>query len=192
MRNLRAFPLILVFACNCPWSLGRGGFVVATPSPATPPPRTTLEAQPPHPTSTELPATPTIAFADASQETQPPPSPAIYRAGEITMSDSFISDLDEGEALATSETADLWFYFGLVLGEPDLTPINGALLLLWPSGTPTGSECGQASLTSDPIPGSSLRVGTWFCYRTNAGRVGMLVIEERTLSSIRLSFTTWR
>jgi hypothetical protein len=59
------------------------------------------------------------------------------------------------------------------------------------SGTPSYNDCSTASLGSGEINFVDFGTGSWFCYKTSAGRYGRFEVEGLDAGSITIDFRTW-
>lgn len=77
-------------------------------------------------------------------------------------------------------------------GAPALVPAGGAQMSRYgpPPDPPSPSRCQALSLTSDPIPLSSLSVQSIVCYRTTAGRLGYFRVKS-LVNGLAIDFVTW-
>jgi hypothetical protein len=124
-----------------------------------------------------------------SPATPSPTAPPVHAMGTFQLTPGDSADLDMG-ALNPSAGADLALNSG-ALGAIELAPQSEALL---GAGSPEGisdpSACLAASLSSTPLPVTSLSPGASLCYLTSEGRPGLLVVNSRN-DTLAFSYTTW-
>jgi len=118
----------------------------------------------------------------------PTPTVVVYRTGTLTIDNSFKADLDGGVIIGDAN-ADVWLH-AVSADERYLEPQNGALLKEM-AGTPSYNDCSAAALSGSAVNFNEFGTGTWFCYKTSAGRFGRFEVEGEGASSVTLDFRTW-
>lgn len=119
----------------------------------------------------------------------PVPTPSAQASGPATLILSDTLDLDTN--LVNNGAGDDLRY--TLAASPQLVLQNGATLALMGVARPSLQECQSAALSTDPLAVDTLPLGTYACYRTDAGRYGWLRItgyisDTRTLN---LDIYTW-
>jgi hypothetical protein len=119
------------------------------------------------------------------------PTPLAVAKGAFQMTVGTPVDLDTGKE--NTGTGD-----DLELQEKDgdnfvLVLLNGTTMGEMPGQSPVLGDCLNASLVNQPVPAASLKEGSTYCYRTNQGLPGYLLIKNLALvdKKISLEFLTW-
>lgn len=118
----------------------------------------------------------------------PTPTVVVYRTGKLTIDNTYMADLDAG-VITSDSNADIWLH-AVSASERYFDPENGALLREM-SDTPSYNDCSGASLGSSQINVDDFGEGSWFCYKTSAGRFGRFEVDDEGSDSIRIDFRTW-
>ncbi|MBM2842952.1 MAG: hypothetical protein HW404_789 [Anaerolineales bacterium] len=118
----------------------------------------------------------------------PTPTVVVYRTGTLTINNSFSADLDAG-TITGDANADIWLH-AVSAAERYLDPENGALLKEM-SGTPSYNDCAASAPSSSAVNFTDFGSGSWFCFKTSAGRFGRFEVEGLDAASITLDFRTW-
>jgi hypothetical protein len=116
------------------------------------------------------------------------PTVVVYRTGKLKIDNSFKADLDAG-TITSDSNADIWLH-AVSASERYLEPQNGALLKEM-AGTPSYNDCKGASLGGSAVNFTDFGDGSWFCYKTSAGRFGRFEVESLDSGSITIDFRTW-
>ena len=132
----------------------------------------------PSPTVT-LTATPTLT---------PTPTLAVQAQGQVVLHPAGQSDLDT--LSPDGAVPDL----GYVVDEQGthwLNPLNGALLGVYGLSAPSPEACRKANKAAVALPLEPLSVGTYLCYRTDAGQIGRLQYLGIADEALTLEALTW-
>ncbi|RMF46184.1 MAG: hypothetical protein D6755_06955 [Anaerolineae bacterium] len=121
----------------------------------------------------------------------PQPTTAPQAAGPATLTLSDTLDLD-ANARNPAAGADLLLGQDTSLN-PVFLPQNGAQIALWGGVAPSSEECQQSALATTPLRVDTMLVGTYVCYRTDAGRIGWLRLNGYLPDSqtVNLAIYTW-
>lgn len=123
----------------------------------------------------------------------PAPESESHAAGTFTVRGTYEFDLDAG-AESSRVAAEFW-YEVIRDGETYFTPRRTARILAMGAREPAYADCTSAALAATRTRIESGASGTWYCFRTNEGRVGKFRLEsvDRFASPRRatIRFTTW-
>ena len=130
----------------------------------------------------------TIFYVQILVGPTPTPTVVVYRTGTLKVDNSFSTDLDAG-TITGDANADIWLH-AVSAVERYLDPQNGALLKEM-SGTPSYNDCAAAALSASDVNFTEFGAGSWFCYKTSAGRYGRFEAEGVDAGSITIDYRTW-
>ncbi len=121
----------------------------------------------------------------------PQPTAAPKASGPATLILSDTLDLD-ANLVNPGAGADL-FYGRDSEGHPALQPRNGALIGVFGGVPPLISDCQSAALSAASLRVDDLMLGTYLCYRTDAGRPGWLRITGyiSATQTLNTALYTW-
>jgi hypothetical protein len=126
------------------------------------------------------------------QPTTPPTvEPPFYMSGMLTVQQTFLADLDEGQQ--TQDGADIWFEADTE-NDRFLTPVNATWIADLGPAEATYEACATATYTNQRIAVQELPPGETFCVRTDEGRLSAAKVEAGPGPSpgqLQLTFTTW-
>ncbi len=119
------------------------------------------------------------------------PTPGIYVTGLANLVPGSTLDLDSNKTTSSGDD-DLAYTYGDDKVH-QLTPKNGARIVIFGQSIPSFSDCSTASLSTDPVTLDSIAQGTYFCYITNIGLPGWarLVALNVQDHSLTLEILTW-
>jgi hypothetical protein len=118
----------------------------------------------------------------------PTPASGVYRSGKLTIDNGSSIDFDGG--ISTGDpNRDVWVHY-VSDTERYLEPTNGALLAEM-SGKPSHDSCKGTSLGSGAVNFTDFSTGSYFCYKTSAGRYGRFQVGKIEGDSIGFDFRTW-
>jgi hypothetical protein len=118
----------------------------------------------------------------------PTPSDDIYRSGKLTIDNGATIDFDEAKS-TTGPGGDLRVNY-VSESERYLEPRNGTRLGE-SGGKPGRDDCREASLSDASVAFDDFETGSYFCYKTSAGRYGRFQVGRIEEDSIAFDFRTW-
>ena len=118
----------------------------------------------------------------------PTPSDNIYRTGRLTIDNGSTIDFD-GEDGTDGPGGDVRVKY-VSDSERYLEPKHGALMGEM-SGKPGYDDCRETSLSSSVVAFTDFDSGSYFCYKTSAGRYGRFLVGRIEGDSIAFDFRTW-
>jgi len=117
-------------------------------------------------------------------------APTIYSSGLLEIPQTWTVDLDKGTVGAASG-ADI--HYQVDVGSNHLLNFYGPAKHM--SRQPSYVDCSTAQMDSPSVPITGMSLGTYYCYFTDAGRLGFLEFagfdSTPGASKLFLSFTTW-
>ncbi|MGD9093551.1 MAG: NBR1-Ig-like domain-containing protein [Anaerolineales bacterium] len=136
------------------------------------------------PTPTFTPVTPTPTHT-------PTATPPVEVSGlaNLAIGDKLDLDInevnpDEGEDLTYSSSGD---------GQQEFIPTDETLIGIYGVDQPNPIQCQNTTMESSPITMDTSSIDSYFCYRTNEGRLGWMLIKDMDPDTftITLDITTW-
>jgi hypothetical protein len=128
----------------------------------------------------------------------PPPVvvPPVLSAGAFQLLPSLYVDMDSGLVTVNpSGQADIRYDITNILN-PSLTSVNGAQFGVGDRSNRGFLGCQVAAMSPAPVQLATIPVGSFVCFRTNAGRVSQFRVDAvgalPILTSTTLSYTTWQ
>lgn len=115
-----------------------------------------------------------------------------HAQGRLTVNQTWRADLDAG-SVGSSRDSDIWFE-ALTATRRYVSPMRGVTQALVGSSAPGRAGCAKANLSTQKISVTSLRVGSYLCVRTNAGRYSQLKVVEAVGPSpgvLKVDYVTW-
>ncbi|GAB4498022.1 MAG: hypothetical protein OHK0052_10650 [Anaerolineales bacterium] len=101
----------------------------------------------------------------------PTATPGAQASGPATLFPNDQIDLDTNQ---TNAGGDLAYALNADAAAYLLTPQGSALLSVYGSARPDRAQCSATALASAPLNVNDLALGTYLCYKTDAGRIGWL------------------
>ncbi len=138
------------------------------------------------PTPTVTPSS--TATLTATPTLTPTPTLAVQAQGQVVLHPTEQSDLD---TLSPDGTVPDLGYTVDEQGTHWLNPLNGALLGVYGLDEPSPTACREANKAAVALPLEPLSVGTYLCYRTDAGQIGRLQYLGITDEALTLEALTW-
>ncbi len=115
----------------------------------------------------------------------------IFSQGTLLLESALRYDLDQGELASPATVWDM--EYASVDGNFSFQPGDGAGLVSFGANGPLASDCQRQTFSNTPIVFNTFPGSHYFCYRTDAGRLGRLHLLEYDTASgiITAEFLTW-
>ena len=116
--------------------------------------------------------------------------PVLY-SGSGLLKGTWALNFDTGQLNALGSGPGLFLQVES-LSERYLVPNSPAMQLRMGSTRPTYYTCSHATLLTRRYRTSRVPVGTWFCFKTAAGRYARYRVDAKSSAGIGVTYTTWQ
>jgi hypothetical protein len=131
--------------------------------------------------------------ASAATVAAPPP---VYKYGKVTVSAGSFLDLDLGKKGFCDPSCDIGYWNAGGDSTSSLGPVDsggriGARIKKMGATKPTYLTCKNAKVGWIEYSRTRIPVGTWFCAKTDEGRVSRFRVTAITNPSVTIAYRTW-